>query len=249
MIVEHDYQQCSATTLLPANASFRFSCTSSQGAILMLETPMSRTTIQQDDHYNSYARQHCLSWYKLAFDNGIEMAFGDLMLVTEFSKTAAWASAVYSENSRNFKLQFSVGGDFQPVQIGVGASVDYETIGCVQHRRSRQSARSLANVEGAVYDQTVFIKGYRPGPRSLYPRSIAQRAFTGIKKLVGRPPKGDQAQDAGNSFSGTSISNPGRSVSSPQSGSDGGAKDSEGQEPSTPHSEFPVSIEFIRYSA
>jgi hypothetical protein len=149
----------------------------------MLETHMSRTTAQQEGRFKTYLEKHCLAWYQFAADNDILVEFGDIILVTECSKTVAWASAVYSQSARDFGLQFSVGGAFFPVQNGLGVSVGHERIGPVKHRRSRRCAITPADVDGAPNDQTVFIKGYRPAPRHLYPRSLACR----IRKIMSRP--------------------------------------------------------------
>ena len=188
----------------------------------MLETHMSRTTAQQQGRFKNYLERHCLAWYKFASDNDILVDFGDIILVTECSKTAAWASAVYSQNSKDFSLQFSVGGAFLPIQSGVGVSAGYGTLCSVQHRRSQRRAITPADVEEVPNDQTVFIKGYRPGPRHLYSRSFACK----LRNLMHRQSRGHRSQKPqGSSPSGSesgsiisSSGSPSDSHSSPNIG-------------------------------
>jgi hypothetical protein len=160
----------------------------------MLETQMSRQGVFQEARsITNYLRKHCLSWYTFASDKELLVEFGDIMLVTECSKTAAWALAVYSQNSRDFKLSFTVGGVFTNELVSSG----FEGIDAVSVRRSHRRLIAPADVDGAPKDQTVFIKGYRPGPRSLYLRSFAQK----IRALSNQSP---DAKSGG----GPAISNP-----------------------------------------
>jgi hypothetical protein len=160
----------------------------------MLETDMSRTMAQQQGRFKQYLEKHCLAWYKFASDHDILVDFGDIILVTECSKTTAWASAVYSQSSRDFGLHFSIGGGFLLIENGLGASAGHERLGSVQHRRSQRQAIAPADV-GLPHDQTVFIKGYRPAPRQLYPLSIAAK----IRKYLTWSAQGQRDQDVSSS--------------------------------------------------
>lgn len=53
-------------------------------------------------------------------------------------------------------------------------SAGQERIGPVEYRRSQRITSSLAGLEVVPKDQTIFVKEYRLGSRSLYLRSIAQ---------------------------------------------------------------------------
>jgi hypothetical protein len=182
-----------SAVVLPLDASFRFSCTSSEGAILMLESQMSRETALQEVNFRDYLRSHCRSWFRWALGKGVPVQFGDLMLVTECSKTAAWASAVYSQSSSDFGLTFSVGGAFLPVpnSLGVSAGYGYERFGSVQHKRS-QRVIAPSDIERISNDQTVFIKAYRPGLRESFSQSFASK----VMKLMNRSTRGRQTQDS-----------------------------------------------------
>ncbi|KAF9459081.1 hypothetical protein BDZ94DRAFT_1239516 [Collybia nuda] len=76
--------------ILPAEASFRFACSSKRGAILTLETQMIREEAVQSLPLEIYVMQFCRSWHAFIKRLGIHITFGDLMLITECSKTAAW---------------------------------------------------------------------------------------------------------------------------------------------------------------
>jgi len=182
--------------VLPANASFQFSCTSSRGAILMLETQMCRQQALHETLFKNYLLQHCLSWYTFARDIGIQVEFGDIMLVTECSKTAAWASAVYSQSSKAFGMSFSAGGTFLPATSGMTVSSGHERIGPVEYRRSQRLVNSQAGFDGPK-DHTVFVKGYRLGSRNLYLRSIAHKVMKAKSRTRG--PDQDQNDSGGTS--------------------------------------------------
>ena len=128
---------------------------------------------------------------------GIPVQFGDIMLVTECSKTAAWASAVYSQCSSDFGLTFSVGGAFLPIpNNNLGVTVGSERSGSVQHRRS-QRVIGPSDVEGISNDQTIFIKAYRPGLGESFYRSFASTVRRMM--VMNRSPKRHQMQDPGSS--------------------------------------------------
>lgn len=135
----------------------------------MLETQMSRQQALHDHRFKNYLLQHCLSWYSFARELGVQVEFGDIVLVTECSKTAAWASAVYSQSSKEFGMSFSAGGTFLPSTAGVSISAGLERVGPVEYRRSQRRAIALTDrVQDLSKDHTVFIRGYRLGSRSLY---------------------------------------------------------------------------------
>lgn len=76
---------------------------------------MSRQQALHETLFKNYLLQHCLSWYDFARDIDVQVEFGDVtMLVTECSKTVAWASAVYSQSSKEFGITFSAGGALTP---------------------------------------------------------------------------------------------------------------------------------------
>jgi hypothetical protein len=104
----------------------------------MLETQMVHQEAIQYRRFESYLLQHCLSWHYFVRSLDIDISFGDLMLVTELSKTAAWSSAVYSNSSTEFSLSFSIGAPFSTA--GVGASRSIEKVGPIERRRSQQRA-------------------------------------------------------------------------------------------------------------
>ncbi|KAF9459080.1 hypothetical protein BDZ94DRAFT_1061902 [Collybia nuda] len=154
--------------ILPADASFQFSCSSNRGTILMLETQMVREEAFQSLPLESYVIKHCLSWHAFARSLGIRIGFGDLMLVMECSKTAAWSSVVYSNSSTEFSLSFSVGMPF--TTAGISGSSSVEKIGPVERRRSQN--RAVENSVPLPKDHTVFIKAYRMGIRQMYYQSL-----------------------------------------------------------------------------
>lgn len=177
----------------------------------MLETQMSRHQALHDSRFKNYLLQHCLSWYTFARELGVQVEFGDIMLVTECSKTAAWASAVYSQSSKEFGMSFSAGGAFLPSAGGVSVSAGLERIGPVEYRRSQRRAITLEDGQNIPKDHTVFIRGYRLGSRSLYLRSIARK----IMKATNRTSQGDQEVNLNSRFLPAPVNDIDQSPSSP----------------------------------
>jgi hypothetical protein len=177
----------------------------------MLETQMIRQQALHESLFKNYLLQHCLSWYTFARDLGVQVEFGDIMLVTECSKTAAWASAVYSQSSKEFGMSFSAGGAFLPTTGGVAISAGIERIGPVEYRRSQRRAITLSDIEGVPHDHTVFIKAYRLGSRSLYLRSFAHK----IMKTKNRPRLEDQDEDGSRGSSPPRTTNTSSTPTSP----------------------------------
>lgn len=134
----------------------------------MLETQMIHQEAVQHHRLESYLTQHCHSWHTFARSLDIHISFGDLMLVTECSKAAAWSSAVYSNSSTEFGLSFSIGMPF--ATAGISASTSLAKIGPIERRRSQLRAR--AHGSPLPKNHTVFIKAYRLGMRQSYYHSL-----------------------------------------------------------------------------
>jgi len=157
----------------------------------MLETEMNRQVAIQSVFFRMYTEKHCLSWYAFARGHGIQVDFGDIMLVTGCSKTAAWASAVYSQSSTEFGISFSAGGAFLPSLNGVAVTTDHERIGPVENRRSQRHGMTLLDLQGCPKNHTVFIQAYHLGFRKLYTGSVAQKVRKTMDRLLRGRNKGD----------------------------------------------------------
>ncbi|KAG6907759.1 hypothetical protein DXG01_007513 [Tephrocybe rancida] len=130
---------------LPLDASFHFRCASNRGAILMQETQMRRDEAVQTQFFEDYMRRHCQSWLDFVKRKRIPVGFGQLMLVTECSKTAAWSSAVYSNSAKEFGVSFSVGSAFGPCAAKLSASASMERTGPIERRRSAERPLMVHN--------------------------------------------------------------------------------------------------------
>lgn len=127
---------------------------------------MIREEAVQYRRLETYVIRHCRSWHSFARSLDIHIGFGDLMLITECSKTAAWSSAVYSNSSTEFGLSFSIGMPF--TAAGIAGSSSLEKIGSVERRRSQHRAHSQGPLPK---NHAVFIKAYRLGTREAYRQS------------------------------------------------------------------------------
>ena len=153
---------------------------------------------EQQGGWKNYVKKHCHSWYALAVANRIEVAFGDIILVSECSQTASWASAIYSRSCREFGVSFSVGKGFITCSPGAGHAAGQEIVGPLEVRR-RQKPPGPIPVDLSK-DQTVFIRAYYAGLREMYYGPIAVTIKKARKFLPG-------AQDQ-DSVQGTSSTSP-----------------------------------------
>lgn len=134
----------------------------------MLEAQMIHQEAVPNPHVENYLVQHSHSWHAFAKSLDIHIGFGDLMLVTGCSKTAAWSSAVYSNSSADFGLSFSTEMAF--VTEGIIALDSCEQIEPLERRRSLP--RIQTHNSPLPKNQTVFIKAYRLGMRQSYHHSL-----------------------------------------------------------------------------
>ncbi|KAG6848078.1 hypothetical protein H0H93_003608 [Arthromyces matolae] len=158
------------TTGLPLDASFHFKCTSNRGAILVQETQMRQEVAFQSDHFEEYLSRHIQSWYDFAKQRRMSVGFGEIMLVTECSRTAAWSSAIYADSSKEFGVSFSVGGSFAPCAPRISASAGIARSGRIERRRSPQ--RPTADGTQLAKHHTVFFKATHLGMREAALQSI-----------------------------------------------------------------------------
>ncbi|KAG6819905.1 hypothetical protein H0H93_007542 [Arthromyces matolae] len=173
------------STALPLDASFHFKCTSKRGAIVVQETQMRREEAFQNQNLEDYLLRHCQSWYDFAKQNRITLGFGQIMLVTECSKTAAWSSAVYSNSSKEFGVSFSVGGSFVSCAPGISASAGIERSGPIERRRSMQ--RPTTDGSQPLKNHTIFFKAIHLGTRRLYYKSVISLFIQSRNRKPSRP--------------------------------------------------------------
>ncbi|KAG6907762.1 hypothetical protein DXG01_007516 [Tephrocybe rancida] len=185
---------------LPLDASFHFQCTSKRGAILMQETQMKREEAVQTQLLEDYLYRHCQSWYDFAKRNHFALGFGQIMLVTECSKTAAWSSAVYSNSTKEFGISFSVGNAFVPCSAKLSASAAIERTGSIERRRSAQRPCPTGDGSQPPKDHTVFFKAFHLGTRQAYKQSLISLFTHSRNSKIIKP--GDKLPDASTSNAG-----------------------------------------------
>ncbi|KAG6812118.1 hypothetical protein H0H92_004285 [Tricholoma furcatifolium] len=170
--------------LLPLDTSFHFKCTSDRGAVLFQETEMKRELVVQGLYPDEYMKKHCDAWLAFARENRIRLSFGELLLVTECSKTGAWASAVYANSAKEFGMSFSVGGSFSPYTPGVFTRGGVRHFGSILKRRSAN--RLTAGDPQPAKDHTVFFRAARLGTRDLYRKSLISILMHVIRNKISR---------------------------------------------------------------
>ena len=135
------------------NRQLQFSCSSTEGALLVLPNGASRQELRFRHDFHEYARQHVQSWFEHVHGTlRLEAEAGPLYLVTGHDKCENWCVASYS----NFPVDTSMDLIFTPTGVTGGGIVLYSSSasGPVDRRTFAQRENNTAN-------QCVFIRGYK----------------------------------------------------------------------------------------
>src|ERR1700722_386291 len=89
------------------SASFQFTASSSEGAVLALPEGADGSDILSLELFESYARKNAESWYKYAKKRGRKIPPQGLFLVTGCDKVKSWGTAAYQQISRDFSIRFT----------------------------------------------------------------------------------------------------------------------------------------------
>ncbi|KAG6810070.1 hypothetical protein H0H92_013485 [Tricholoma furcatifolium] len=151
------------------------------------ETDMRIEYVVQDQLSEDYLNKHCEAWHKFARQRHIRLSFGGIFLVTECSKTGAWASAVYSDNSKDFGISFSVGSSFVPCAPGLSVTASVHQAGPMWQRRG--GPRITVDNAHPPKEHTVFFRAAHLGTRQMYRKSVLSVFMQAWKKTRRIPRK------------------------------------------------------------
>jgi hypothetical protein len=165
--------------------AFKFGCSGSMGALLVLPEGGSREDLRKRGLFYQHAAENAVSWYKFVngpkLNRGVEN--GSLYLVTGCDKCPAWGVASYSNPSgrSDISLKFTVNGG-----NGSTLAYDWETSSSAEVRSGCQQNKMGPNgllQTDPVFNQCVFVRGFRI---SLQPRLF--RMLLGVKVEEGINP-------------------------------------------------------------
>ena len=154
------------------SAGFKFECSGSTGAVLMLPEGGFRKDLLAKKLFHEYAMRNAAAWYQFAGspDLGRETENVSLYLVTGCDKSRAWGIASYDRPSGGAEIS----SKFMTVGVGEdGASPVYSwedyspatvRISC-QDRSISNEARRHSSVHDSnpspTFNQCIFIRGFR----------------------------------------------------------------------------------------
>ena len=96
---------------LPCRSDYKFTLSSSEGALLILPQGADRHSLQSDLLFGEYAKRHAAEWYRFVEEDLKRMiAYDSLYLITGFYKARSFALASFqeAEGSGDIPAQFKV---------------------------------------------------------------------------------------------------------------------------------------------
>ncbi|KAI0347557.1 hypothetical protein BDW22DRAFT_1425571 [Trametopsis cervina] len=133
------------TGAIGAGLAYRFTCSSEQGALLILKDDATKVSVASNDAFPEYMRQHHKSWYAFATNRerlGIQCNREDLVLVRGTIKTSAWEVAAFMESGSHVH-DVTFNGQFGPVvNAGLTYSNQHGNHATFEHRSSPRSIAS-----------------------------------------------------------------------------------------------------------
>jgi hypothetical protein len=175
--IEYDQCQSNVSLLITPNArssgelvQYQFTCSSNEGAVLVLPNGASRINLRFLHNILEYAQQNVVSWYEHVYGTlGLEVEAGPLYLTTGHDKYDNWCLASYTDIPTEPGLSLA----FNP-RLGRARIVLYssEASGAIDTRTFAPRGDISAN-------QCIFIRGYK---MSLC-QSLIERILLGRVKI------------------------------------------------------------------
>ncbi|KAI0718548.1 hypothetical protein C8T65DRAFT_706737 [Cerioporus squamosus] len=101
-----------------AEATLRYQCKQSSGALLLLKENAHKTYLDCGNHIKRYMAAHIEHWYGFASERlGIDVQEQDVLFVSGFTKTSVWAEAAFHSGSAQGELLVAA-GCFAPAGAG-----------------------------------------------------------------------------------------------------------------------------------
>lgn len=174
-----------------------FECDMAEGALLLLKTPASRVRLEATERFRAYMKDNFSSWEQFAKLTGREVPPSDIIFVTGYDKTAAWALAAFTERSRKTIIAF--GGGYLPIATG-GLSISgaWSSVAGVQRREGpeaflRQIPANNTVISELPQSQCVFLRSFKMRKR----KWIAPEVMEGAAKPRDEPTSKDDNDDGG----------------------------------------------------
>ncbi|KAI0749240.1 hypothetical protein C8Q80DRAFT_1218489 [Daedaleopsis nitida] len=165
-----------------AEATLRYQCSESSGAILLLRRPGNFEFLDCRLRIKAYMLEHFSRWYEFANSTlGIGLQDKEILFVSGFIKTADWAEAAF--HSKGTSGELSITGGFQPIApVSAGFSVSMlrcespalfyrsgPTRALAPATTSSSSSQNGPASTTETFDQCVFLHYYKMKSRRLWP--------------------------------------------------------------------------------
>jgi hypothetical protein len=137
---------------LHSPVEFRFTCSSTEGAVLVLPNGASSEDLYYLQNLEGYIRQHALSLCEHAYGLLGSRAEAGLYLITGHEKCNNWGLGSYSNAMSGTRMSLT----FTPTNIAPDGTVEYEAhvAGNINKRVHKPEGDNPAN-------QCVFLRGYK----------------------------------------------------------------------------------------
>ena len=162
-----------------AGASYKFSCSKNQGAIVVLGDHGTRSIVRKNKAFEKYMESHQDSWYQFALSLDHDIDRDDLVLVSGWVKTSQWALAACTNYGRAHEVTLDA-------SVAGVASAKFEIKLCQDvemsvDQRSGPSRRTKLDRQSLPRDQCLFLRYYKAKRRLPFgPKKIV--AGSGPKK-------------------------------------------------------------------
>ncbi|KAI0737532.1 hypothetical protein C8Q80DRAFT_309616 [Daedaleopsis nitida] len=87
----------------------QYNCKEKTGALLLLKEPGHEKYLECETSIRTYMKQHIDNWYKYGRARGIDIRMHDILFVSGFVKTSAWAVGAFKHRSSSGTLRVNAG--------------------------------------------------------------------------------------------------------------------------------------------
>lgn len=176
------------SSVLPVGASIQLSCSSEQGAVLILKEGALRNDSSKITLLGQELKLHYKTWYTFLCDTFGKMPLRNMVFVTGCDLTTDWATATFLDRARSGRVSFRV-SDPSSDSISVALWGDWETSTSVPVRCGPSPDQKALHAKGEPKNnQCIFIRGWRVSER-IKPLPL--------KIVAAAEPKDDRRLDGG----------------------------------------------------
>lgn len=134
--------------------------------------PAKQELVLKNKIFRQYVYDNHAYWYEFAEKKGLEVEFGDIILVSGFVKTSEWALSVFGKSTKahEFSVKATV-GNFGGADFSVAEDTEFDMPmqrRCGPKRPSAGKTQSADTPDGMPSNQCLFLRYYRVYDRLLF---------------------------------------------------------------------------------